>query len=198
MDRSCPPARDLPLADAAGRWLTHRMTTVWAYLNSMAERAGFLVAVLLLLAGGCSGTQPELQLDPVGPLTGAPGKLAGQGEGYLKVYTSTAQVNDGGVLSLKHSPYVVYGEDGAKVRSVANSVGPNDQKPMTVGLPPGNYVVHASAEGYGRVKVPVTVAASRLTEVHLEFTDLPEKAKLAPTDRVLLPDGRVVGRRAAE
>lgn len=174
------------------------MTHDFAALNQVGGRGWLLVAAWLLLAGGCGGSRSDLELPRVGPLTGAAGKLAGRGEGYLKVYTATAQVNDGGVLYLKHSPYAVYGEDGRKVRSVVNSVGPNDQKPMTVGLPPGNYVVHGNAEGYGRVKVPVTVAASRLTEVHLEFTDLPDREKLAPDDRVLLPDGRVIGRRAVE
>jgi len=84
------------------------------------------------------------------------------------------------------------------VMGVQNHVGLEDQKPMTVPLPQGRYVVYARAEGYGRVTVPILIAASRTTVVFLEGKGLPEAPELPEAEVVRLPDGRPVGRRAMQ
>lgn len=158
-------------------------------------RPAALTALALLAA--CGTPQHSLVLTTVGPVSGGRAGVFG-GEGFLRVHTATETYNGGGITFYPHTPYVVYNAEGQRVRGVQNHVGLQDQKPMTVALPQGRYVVYAQAEGYGRVTVPVVIAGSRTTVVFLEGKGLPEASELPDAEVVRLPDGRPVGRRAAE
>jgi hypothetical protein len=154
-----------------------------------------LVACLLL--DGCASNRQGLVLEPIGPVSGGrAGLFADGGDGYLRVHSATRQVNDGGIDYYPHTPYTVYSQEGRHVKGVQNHVGSDDQRPMTVPLPPGRYVVYALAEGWGRVTVPVTIVAGRLTVVFLAGKGLPEAPELPKAEVIWLPDGRAAGRRA--
>lgn len=114
----------------------------------------------------------------------------------MRVYSATEVQETGGITYHVHTPYVIETAEGKHVQGVPNRVGPTDQSPITVRLPPGRYVVYARAEGYGRVAVPVLVVSERLTLVWLRGPGLPEAGGFPETELVRLPNGLPVGRRA--
>ena len=66
-------------------------------------------------------------------------------------------------------------------------------------LPAGKYRVAASSNGYGTVIVPVVIANNRMTVLHLEGGySWPNETAFNEANSVRLPDGEIVGRRAAE
>ena len=115
----------------------------------------------------------------------------------LIVYTDKEAINDGGILYYPNTPYRITTPAGQKVKSVRNRVGNTDQTPATVLLEEGHYHVQAIAEGKGWVTVSVWIAPNRLTVVNLEYKGLAEAEALPEAERVRLPDGRVIGRRAS-
>lgn len=144
---------------------------------------------------GCQSGKDRLTLEPVGPMAGSRGGFLRGSVGYLKVLTATQAIQANEIVTLRHLPYSVYRPDGKRVCGVVNHIGPTDQHAMTIPLPAGEYVVYAPATGYGQVKVPVRIAGSRLTEVHLDGSGLEETGDVPEADLVRLPDGRVVGRK---
>jgi hypothetical protein len=117
--------------------------------------------------------------------------------GFLQVFSATVPVNDGGIVYNVHTPYSIYTMAGRHFKGVVNKVGYDDQKPMTVELPPGEYRVYAMARGFGQVEIPVVVESMQLTMVYLGEFGKPPTAivEIPTTEAVRLPDGRVVGRR---
>lgn len=154
-----------------------------------------LTLVAWALAGCARG--PALVLDPVGPTAGGRMSFSGRSVGYLEVYTATQTHYDGGIIYHSYTPYSVYSTNGARVKGVTNRVGPDDQRPMTVPLEAGSYRVHAQAEGYGMIEIPIRIVSSRLTEVHLERPGMPQLGDIPEAEWVRLPDGRPVGRSVA-
>ena len=172
------------------------MNGVFRWDRDLSQRlARHVAAAGCALLVACSTSHESLVLAPVGPSSGGREGLFG-GEGYLRVHTATETRDSGGITFYPHTSYVVYNSEGRRVIGVQNHVGLQDQKPMTVPLPQGRYVVYAQAEGYGRVTVPIAIAASRTTVVFLEGKGLPEASELPEAEVVRLPDGRPVGRRA--
>jgi len=160
--------------------------------------AGAGLAAVVLLSGCASPSQTSLVLAPIGPVSSARTGPFGEETGSLRVFSATEHRVDGGIDFYPHSPYTIYTPEGKRVRGVQNHIGSADQRPMTVHLPPGRYVVYARAEGHGRVTVPVVIVASRMTVVCLEGKGLAEAGELPSTEVVRLPDGRAAGRRAPE
>lgn len=134
----------------------------------------------------------------VGPISGGRPHWVGTAKGYLRVHTATELQQSGSLNYHVPKPYWVYNLDGRQVRGVPNRTGLQDQQPATIALPPGRYVVHAPAERYGLVRVPVLILPERLTLVFLEGKGLPEAGELPPGEVVRLPDGTPVGRMAPQ
>ena len=157
------------------------------------------IDIILSLAGcaimvGCSST--PIVLEPVGP---APANAAAPThEGYLQVYTATESHADGDeTYYYPHSSYQIYTEAGKLWKYVPNHAGTMDETPAVVRIPAGNYNVVARADGYGRVTVPVVVKGNKLTEVKLETWGRKKTPVTNETAVVQLPNGYVVGWRAA-
>ncbi len=167
-----------------------------------ATRSRWKILLLLSAAAclsSCAGRhQSQLVLEPVGPIEGGHIGRRGTARGFLQVFSATTPVNDGGIVYNVHTPYSIYTDEGRHFKGVANHVGPDDQKPMTVELPPGRYRVYALVQGFGQVEVPVVIDSMQLTLVYLGRWGRPPPAigQLPAAEAVQLPDGRVVGRRA--
>jgi hypothetical protein len=82
------------------------------------------------------------------------------------------------------------------IERVANQAGSFNANPATVRLSPGEYHVKALVARGGFVIVPVVIEAGKKTVVYLDGEALPQNPS-ANDDFVRLPDGHVVGWRAA-
>ena len=107
-------------------------------------------------------------LDTVTPESSAP-HAAGMSSG-LVVYTAPDPHAhfDGTSYHLYYSDYEIRSEDGGLVRKVHNDSGTAIEGPVEVNLPAGKYRVHAKANGYGWVAVPVIIEPGKVTTVHLD------------------------------
>jgi hypothetical protein len=158
------------------------------------------VAPAALLSGCATGTNRPVT-DMVGPAGSRP-PLAGSTHGALVVYS--AYDTGAGYLNRDssepvHSDYEILTRDGKPLRRVHNNSGSILQDPMTVNLPPGKYEVMAAANGYlEQVTIPVEIDAGRVTILHLEGGGFwPNAAAFNKTNEACLPDGMVVGWKAA-
>jgi hypothetical protein len=160
-----------------------------------------LAAAAVLFAGCASTTHSPLVLDPVGPPSAQPAAPAGQG--LLVVFSAFdvhADFEAANPYQRHYTNYKILSPDGQLVRAVHNDSGNLSDSPADVKLPSGTYRVIAQSNGYGEVTVPVVIAPDQVTVVHLEggANSWPDKAALRDSNPVKLPDGRIVGWRAAQ
>jgi hypothetical protein len=162
--------------------------------------------VLLAMAGGlfvsgCATGTGGLVLDTAGPSM-PPLAAAGPSttNGTLLVYSAfrrNADFNRPDPYRQEYSDYDIFSADGKLLRKIHNNLGTVLQEAVPVELPPGKYNVHARANGYGFVKVPVIIEANQSTVLHLEGGGFwPDESIFNQTNAVRLPDGQVVGWKA--
>jgi hypothetical protein len=160
-------------------------------------KSGVLIVVCALLAG-CAGMNSGLVLDTAGPMPGqAPPTVSGPGT--LIVYSAgkvNADFNSRDPNRREPSDYKILDSDKELVRHVHNVTGDIIQGPVLVELPPGKYFVVARSNGYGVVTVPVIVAPSQQTILHLDGQS-PNESSFDQNNAVRLPDGEIVGWKSA-
>jgi len=98
-----------------------------------------------------------------------PGQVAGDGTGYLQVYSATEQAvgTEPGSYFL-HTGYRIYDATGKVVKWVGNHDSDTDEEPQKIELQPGAYTVWAQSGSGKYVKVPVVIKPARTTTVRLE------------------------------
>lgn len=125
-----------------------------------------------MLAAGCSTYHGQITLDPVGPNPGQNiAQTANAGDGALLVYTAydvNPEFSAQDIYRPRYTDYQILTADGRPLQFVRNDSGTLDRGPVQLELPAGQYRVVGRANGHGRVIVPVTIAARKLTIVHLE------------------------------
>lgn len=136
----------------------------------------------------------RVMLEAVGPAS--PGARIEGGPGRLIVFTAREETTSGEVTYHNYTGYRLLTPDGKLVQFVRNQTGGRDGLPDVVSLPPGSYVVEASAERFGAVTVPVMVQAFKTTEVHLRPGWKPDLEGRGKSDVIRLSDGQPVGWRA--
>jgi len=150
---------------------------------------------------GCTTSKPGLVLDAVGPPMSKSVATTAT-NGTLLVY-SAYEVNPNFTsrdpYGQKHSNYKIFNPQGDLIQIVHNDTGTMLQDAVPIELPPGNYRVRAHANGYlGEVTVPVVVAAHQDTILHLEGGGgWPDESSFNQTNAVRLPNGTVIGWKAA-
>jgi hypothetical protein len=161
----------------------------------------FCVLAIGTLLSGCASERNRLVLDPVGPGSPQPSSVNSL-NGTLVVYSAYdvgANWNARDPRRPVYSDYKIFSWDGNLLRAVHNDSGTMLQDAMPVELPRGKYRVVASANGYGRVTIPVVIEASQTTVLHLEGGgSWSNEAAFNQANAVRLPDGQVVGWRAPE
>jgi hypothetical protein len=160
-----------------------------------------LSIAVAVLAAGCASTHSPLVLDPVGPPVTQPAVVAGNGS--LVVFSAFdvhADFEAANPYKRHYTDYKIFSPDGQLVRAVHNDGGNLSDNPAEINLPSGTYRVIAQSNGYGELTVPVVIAPDQDTVVHLEggANSWPDKAALRNSNPVKLPDGRIVGWRAAQ
>jgi hypothetical protein len=132
----------------------------------MKGRCAWLWLAVVSTAG-CASAGHEVVLAPVGP---APSEaVSSSPHGTLVVHSAfdpNAHFNSLPYTRF-YTDYRIFSKDGKLVQAVQNNPSPSVPGPVEVKLPPGKYRVVARANGYGKVTVPVTVAAGEVTVVHL-------------------------------
>ena len=152
------------------------------------------------LFAGCATAASPIVLGSVGPETQRVDQASKRGG--LIVF-SGVEVHQGGNdpsnTYTHHSDYEIWTADGSKrLQRVRNAPAPfvADAEPVRTELAPGQYLVKAMANAYNSVSVPVTIAANRITAVHLDGSLGTDKA-MTSADKIYLPNGEIVGTRAA-
>ena len=107
-----------------------------------------------------------------------PGNLdysAGSTQGYLTVYITADEFNDGSAWYFPRSVYAIYTIDGKLFRNVKSQHSTDEEIPDVVALPIGSYMVVARSERDGYIGRPVVIKAGQRTILDL---DLREKGSL--------------------
>jgi len=171
----------------------------------MTDKAMKTLLVLTLIAvsatlSGCTTDQKGPVLDTVGPPM-SHSSPATSTNGTLLAYSAyevNADFNARDPNSPEYSDYKILTTDGKLLQRVHNNSGTILQDAVPVALPPGKYNVVARANGYGYVTVPVVIAARQTTVLHLEGGgSWPDESAFNQTNAVRLPDGVVIGWKAA-
>jgi hypothetical protein len=119
------------------------------------------IACLLGMAGYADAAQSYTWQDikqAVAPTTPTPST-----EAYLKVYTKSEEVNDGGYLWVRGPRYTIFSGEGKLVKSVTNESG----TPNTFTLSPGKYVIVPDDGQSKKEIVGAVLEPGKLTEVHM-------------------------------
>jgi hypothetical protein len=154
------------------------------------------------LLSGCATGKNGLALDTVGP---PPFQPAASGStltnGTLVVYSAFRRNADFNALDPnrpEYSDYKILTADGNLLQKVHNNSGTIIQDVVPVALPPGKYNVVARANGYGYLTIPIIIEANQNTILHLEGGGFwPDESVFNQTNAVRLPDGLVIGWKAA-
>ncbi len=158
----------------------------------LRRKAVVCAVALIPLLASCAST--PLTLAPVGPGPQArPGTERGMGD--LQVYSEPEEYSEQELSYFPHTDYQLFTADGRHLRRVWNHSSHEDETPAVVSLLPGQYVVQAQAEFYGRVSVPVVIEPNRLTRVILQPGWNPG-ANVVRSELVQIPQGYCVGWRA--
>jgi len=172
---------------------------VWHWLVMKANLLLALAGAGMVLSG-CATGDHEVVLASVGP-----GPLArvnpSATNGTLVVYSAhehNANFNSRDPSRQEFSDYQILSAPGEFRQMVHNDSGTILQRPVEVELPAGSYEVVAQANGYGTVRVPITIEAGRDTVLHLEGdVKWPSQFGLNATNAVCLPHGEIVGWRSS-
>jgi hypothetical protein len=159
----------------------------------------FITAAALL--SGCVTGRNSLVLDAVGPAWSQPAEASPPlTNGTLVVYSAyriSADFDESDPRRPEYSDYKIFTTDGKLLRKVHNKSGTILQDVVKVELSPGKYNVVARANGYGYVTVPVMIAPQQSTILHLEGDSWSDQSVFNQTNAVRLPDGLIVGWKAA-
>jgi hypothetical protein len=149
---------------------------------------------------GCAAGRNGMALDTVGPPLSQP-TAANSTNGTLVVYSAyevNADFNSRDPNRPEYSDYRILTNGGKLLQRVHNDSGTAIQDPVAVGLPPGKYRVSARANGYGYVTIPVIIETQQTTILHLEGgSSWPDESAFNQTNAVRLPDGQIIGWKAA-
>ena len=172
-----------------------------AWQNTIAFMKLFTASLLSTVSAlllGCVSYERGLVLEPVGPATIQ--STARSTTGSLVVYSAFdvhADFTSTDPDRHRHTDYKIFSTDGSLLQVVHNDTHSLLEGPAEVRLPAGAYRIAARATGFGLVTVPVIIISGRGTTVHLEGGYRSNKAAFAQTNTVRLPDGQIVGWRAA-
>jgi hypothetical protein len=144
---------------------------------SLFSKTARLIAPLAWCLGLSAVAQAE-DRNPLFPGPIRPGNLdypAPLSQGYLTVYITTDEFNDGSAWYLPRSFYAIYTIGGKLFKNVKSQHFADDEIPDVVALPVGSYMVVARSEKDGFIRLPAVIKAGQRTILDL---DLREKGTL--------------------
>lgn len=163
-------------------------------MNPKAMAAVLFALVANPLLTGCASTTSLVLSEPVGP--GPRSKAPLRPRGSPVVY-SAWDIYPGTDSDHRYREDFVLRRPGeVRVQKVRNHVGTFDEGPVSVSLLPGVYQVEVRVSGHGRVSASLVIEAGRTTSLWLDGT-MPKDAAAAAADQFRLPDGQIIGWKAA-
>jgi hypothetical protein len=159
-----------------------------------------MLILAITFLSGCVTGKNGVAFDPVGPSPNQP-TADNATNGTLMVYSAYEVNADFGARdpnSPEYSDYKILTTDDRLLQKVHNNDGTILQGPVSVELPSGKYRVVAHSNGYGYVTIPVIIGTGQTTILHLEGDGFwPNESAFNQTNAVRLPDGVVIGWKAA-
>lgn len=146
-------------------------------LPSIFWKTASLIVPLALTIGSSTIAQAG-DRNPLSPGPIRPGNLdypATSSQGYLTVYITIDEFNDGSAWYFPRDFYSIYTIGGKLFKNVKSQHSADDEIPDVVALPVGSYMVVARSEKGGYIRLPVVIEAGHRTILDL---DLREKGSL--------------------
>ena len=94
---------------------------------------------------------------------------AGSSRGYLTVYLTTDEFNDGNAWYFPDRLFAIYTIDGKLFKNVASQHFADEEIPEVVALPAGSYMVVAPSDKDGYIRLPVVIKAGQRTILDLDL-----------------------------
>ena len=104
---------------------------------------------------------------------------AGSSRGYLTVYLTTDEFNDGNAWYFPHRLFAIYTIDGKLLKNVTSQLSTDEEIPEIVALPVGSYMVVARSEKDGYIRLPVAIKAGQRTLLDLDLRQEGTPTRLA-------------------
>jgi len=146
-------------------------------LSSIFWKTALLIIPLALTIGRSTNAQAG-DRNPLFPGPIMPGDLdypAGSSQGYLTVYLTADEFNDGNAWYFPHSAFAIYTIDGKLFKNVKSYFTYDEIPEVLVALPVGSYMIVARSEKNQFIRLPVVIRAGQRTILDL---DLREKGAL--------------------
>ena len=99
--------------------------------------------------------------------------------GYLTVYLTADEFNDGNAWYFPQNLFAIYTIDGKLFKNVTSQHSADDEIPEVVPLPVGSYMVVARSEKDGYIRRPVAIKAGQRTVLDLDLRQEGTPTRLA-------------------
>jgi hypothetical protein len=144
-----------------------------ALLSSIFWKTALLIIPLVLTIGGLTSAQAgDRSLLFPGPIR--PGDLdypAGSSQGYLTVYLTADEFNDGNAWYFPHSAFAIYAINGKLFKNVKSHFTYDEIPEVLVALPVGSYMIVARSEKNRSIRLPVVIKAGQRTILDLDIRE---------------------------
>ena len=133
-----------------------------------------LLIVQLALGFGAPTSAQAGDRNPLFPGPIRPGDLdypAGSSQGYLTVYLTADEFNDGNAWYFPHNAFAIHTIDGKLVKNVKSHFTYDEIPEVLVALPVGSYMVVAQSEKDGYIRLPVVIKAGQRTILDLDLRE---------------------------
>jgi hypothetical protein len=138
--------------------------------SSFWKTAALIISVSLII--GSSTIAQAGDRNPLFPGPIRPRDLdypAGSCRGYLTVYLTADEFNDGNAWYFPQNLFAIYTIDGKLFKNVTSQHSADDEISEVVPLPVGSYMVVARSEKDGYIRLPVAIKAGQRTVLDLDL-----------------------------
>ena len=142
-------------------------------LSSIFWKTAPLTVPLALTIGGSTIAQAG-DRNPLSPGPIRPGDLdypANSSQGYLAVYITTDEFNDGSAWYFPRGFYSIYTIGGKLFKNVKSNLTYDEIPEVLVALPVGSYIVVARSEKDRYIRLPVVIKAGQRTILDLDLRE---------------------------
>src|SRR5438132_14158322 len=138
-------------------------------MKSLLSSSFWETAPLVILLALIIGSSTIAQAGDTNPLFPGPIRRrgsdypAGLSRGYLTVYLTADEFNNGNAWYFPQNLFAIYTIDGKLFRNVTSQHSADEEIPEIMALPVGSYVVVARSEKDGYIRLPVAIQAGQRT-----------------------------------